>query len=306
MQAFAVNVGCFMHSYLRAIGYSRIQSRTDEEKLIRDVVEQAAQFRLASLNEKTAFVEHSKECTEFVGVTVRGELDMFLDIQGEKFHAEHYFPYLYGNCISLQDRIYVSKKVDTDAYHGMCEDSRVGVSLIFYLQNAVDYLKRDASAGMENLSVSLSALSLGGHILLPVAEQKPERELIQRSGTKRAELVAEAKKGNQEAMESLTMEDFDLYTMITERARKEDIYSIVDTTFIPYGTESDVYTILARIEDYRYVTNKETGEELCLMQLCCNNMQFDLCINREDLWGEPDVGRRFRGTIWLQGRVDFV
>ena len=295
-----------MHSYLRAIGYSSIQSRADEEALVKKIVENASGLRLTMLNEKTAFVENSKDCTDFIGVTVRGELDMSVDMQSEKFHAEHYFPYLYGNCISLQDRIYISKKVDTDAYHGMCEDSRVGVSLIFYLQNAVDYLKRDASAGMENLSVSLSALSLGGHILLPVAEQKPERELIQRSGTKRAELVAEAKKGNQEAMESLTMEDFDLYTMIAERARKEDIYSIVDTTFIPYGTESDVYTILARIEDYRYVTNKETGEELCLMQLCCNNMQFDLCINREDLWGEPDVGRRFRGTIWLQGRVDFV
>lgn len=295
-----------MHSYLRAIGYSGIQSRVEEEQLIRDVVAQASQFRLTTLSEKTAFVENSKECTDFIGITVRGELDVAVDIQNETFHAEHYFPYLNGSCISLQDRIYISKKVDTDAYHGMCEDSRVGVSLIFYLQNAVDYLKRDLSAGMENLSVSLSALSLGGHILLPVAEKKLDRELIQRSGTKRAKLVAEAKKGNQEAMESLTMEDFDLYTMIVERSRKEDIYSIVDTTFIPYGTESDVYSVVARIEDYRYVTNRETKEELCLMQLCCNNLQFDLCINREDLWGEPDVGRRFRGTIWLQGRVDFV
>ena len=274
--------------------------------MIREIVANATQFRLTTLNEKSAYVENSKECTDFIGITVRGELDVSVDIQSEKFHAEHYFPYLYGNCISLQERIYISKKVDTDAYHGMCEDSRVGVSLIFYLQNAVDYLKRSEAAGTESLSVSLSALSLGGHILLPVAEQKLERELIQRSGTKRAQLVAEAKKGNQEAMESLTMEDFDLYTMIAERAKKEDIYSIVDTTFIPYGTESDVYTVLARIEDYRYVTNQETGEELCLMQLCCNNLQFDLCINKEDLWGEPDVGRRFRGTIWLQGRVDFV
>lgn len=294
-----------MHSYLRAIGYSKIQSRADEEKLIRDVVAQSSEFRLTTLSEKTAFVENSKECADFIGVTVRGELDMSVDMQSEKFHAEHYFPYFYGNSVSLQERVFVSKKVDTDAYHGMCEDSRVGVSLIFYLQNAVDYLKHETT-GMDNLTVSLSALSLGGHILLPVAEKKQERDSIQRSGKKRAQLVAEAKKGNQEAIESLTMEDFDLYSMISERARTEDIYSIVDTTFIPYGTESDVYTVLARIEDYRYVTNRETGEELCLLQLCCNNLQFDLCINREDLWGEPDVGRRFRGTIWLQGKVEFV
>lgn len=295
-----------MHSYLRAIGYSGIKNRADEENLIRDIVANASGVQLSMAEEKAVYAENSKECTEGIGVTVCGELVPAENAQDEKFHAEYYFPYLRGNCISLQERIYVSKKVDTDAYHGMCEDARVGVSLIFYLQNAADYLKRNETAGTEKLTVSLSALSLGGHILLPVAEKKLDRELIQSYGVKRAQLVSEAKKGNQEAMESLTMEDFDLYTVIAERARKEDIYSIVDTTFIPYGTESDVYTVLARIEDYRYVTNRDTGEELCLMQLCCNHLQFDLCINRKDLWGEPDVGRRFRGTIWLQGKVDFV
>ena len=169
----------------------------------------------------------------------------------------------------------------------------------------MDYLKRDEeNAGTEQLSVALAALSLGGHILLPATEQKTE--MIQRSGSKRARLLEEAKKGNQEAIENLAMEDLDLYAMIAERAKTEDIFSIVDTTFVPYGTESDVYSVVARIEDYRYVTNRKTGEELCLMQLSCNDLQFDLCINREDLLGEPDVGRRFRGTIWLQGRVNFV
>lgn len=294
-----------MHSYLRAIGYSKVQNRTDEEALIREVVEQATQFRLTTLSEKTAFVEKSKESADFVGVTVRGELDVLAETGSEMFHAEHYFPYLQGSCVSLQNRIFISKKVDTEAYHGMCEDGRIGVSLIFYLQNAVDYLKRDEeNAGTEQLSVALAALSLGGHILLPATEQKTE--MIQRSGSKRARLLEEAKKGNQEAIENLAMEDLDLYAMIAERAKTEDIFSIVDTTFVPYGTESDVYSVVARIEDYRYVTNRKTGEELCLMQLSCNDLQFDLCINREDLLGEPDVGRRFRGTIWLQGRVNFV
>lgn len=293
-----------MHSYLRAIGYSNVKTHEEEEALVLGVVKKTEKISLTTINKTSAFVEYSDECAEFVGITVRGEMGMENGVVNGKFHAENYFPYLEANCLSLKERIYVSKKIDTDAYHGMCEDSRVGVSLIFHLQNAIDYVKYGEPDGQERLVVSLSALSLGGHILLPVAEQK--RELIQRSGRKRAKLLSEAKKGNQEAMESLTIQDFDLYAMITERATKEDIYSIVDTTFIPYGTESDMYTVLARIEDYRYVTNRETGEELCLMQLCCNNLQFDLCINREDLWGEPDVGRRFRGTIWLQGRVGFV
>ena len=41
------------------------------------------------------------------------------------------------------------------------------------------------------------------------------------------------------------------------------------------------------------------------MMISCNEMMFDLCINKEDLIGEPAIGRRFRGDIWLQGEVAF-
>ena len=36
-----------------------------------------------------------------------------------------------------------------------------------------------------------------------------------------------------------------------------------------------------------------------------NDMIFDLCINKEDVYGEPGVGRRFKGTIWMQGYINF-
>ncbi|MBQ9512087.1 MAG: DUF3881 family protein, partial [Lachnospiraceae bacterium] len=32
----------------------------------------------------------------------------------------------------------------------------------------------------------------------------------------------------------------------------------------------------------------------------------DLCVNTQDLTGEPKKGRRFKGNIWLQGGVNFV
>lgn len=294
-----------MHSYLRAIGYSGVQSSTEEETLVKRAMVQPSQTRLASVKDAAIYFENSKECNDVVGLTVRGELEAMADTADKRYHAEHYFPYFHGNAISLQEQVYISRKIDTQAYHGLCDDSRLGVSLIFFLQNAMDYLRCDDMAGQGKRSVSLSALSLGGHILLPVTNKQQEQETILRSGRKRAQMVAEAKKGNQDAIESLTIEDFDLYSMIAERSRNEDVFSIVDTTFIPYGTESDVYTVLARIESYRYVVNLDTKEELCIMQLCCNNLYFDLCINRADLYGEPEVGRRFRGTVWMQGRVEF-
>jgi len=122
---------------------------------------------------------------------------------------------------------------------------------------------------------------------------------------KRNNLIAEAKKGNQEAIDSLTIDDLDTYAMISRRAKKEDIYSIVDTTFIPFGSESDNYSIIASIAEVNLLQNRMTGEEMYDMQLICNELSFRLCINKKDLLGEPMVGRRFKGNIWMQGSVLF-
>ena len=48
-----------------------------------------------------------------------------------------------------------------------------------------------------------------------------------------------------------------------------------------------------------------TGEEICQLTLDCNDMQFDVCINKDDMLGEPKIGRRFKGIIWLQGQLHY-
>lgn len=42
-----------------------------------------------------------------------------------------------------------------------------------------------------------------------------------------------------------------------------------------------------------------------LLLLYRNELTFDVCINIIDLFGEPQVGRRFKGVIWLQGFINF-
>ena len=124
-------------------------------------------------------------------------------------------------------------------------------------------------------------------------------------GVKTAKLIMEARKGNQDAIDSLTIEDIDTFAMISRRAAKEDLYSLVETTFIPYGSESDNYSIVGTILGMRLVRNMYTNEEVYLLELDCNQVIFDVCINKNDLFGVPEVGRRFKGTIWMQGRIDF-
>ena len=97
----------------------------------------------------------------------------------------------------------------------------------------------------------------------------------------------------------------DTYTSIAKMIIKEDILSLVDTYFMPYGVECDQYAILGEIMDVAKVRNPLTKEEIWQMTIECNDLLLDICINCEDLYGEPAVGRRFKGSIWLQGTIHF-
>ncbi|NLP33976.1 MAG: DUF3881 family protein [Clostridiales bacterium] len=291
-----------MHSYLRAIGFSDINHRLDLNQLVDKILENSKKKRIVKINDKVSIVEISMEFAEGLGITLRGEQDIYGD-----FYMEHYFPYLQNQIVSTREEVSINKRVDTEAYTGMCDDYRLGVSLIFYLQNVVEYLekKKQGISLKTSFPISLAALSLEGRILLPIAMDEVQVRNISAETKHRNNLIAEAKKGNQDAIDSLTIDDIDLYATVSRRSKKEDIYSIVDTCFIPYGSESDNYSIIATIKECNQIINSYTSEEMYDMQLSCNDIDFRLCINKEDLLGEPLVGRRFKGNIWMQGNMGF-
>ena len=97
----------------------------------------------------------------------------------------------------------------------------------------------------------------------------------------------------------------DLYTSISKKIRKQDVYSLVDSYFMPYGVECDHYSVLGEIMDCKRVINNLTSEAVHIMRINCNDLEFDVCINEVDLLGEPAVGRRFKGNIWMQGFINF-
>jgi hypothetical protein len=291
-----------MHSFMRAIGFSNINNRMDLNRVLEDIIESPTKMRLIQVGEKENLTEITMEYAEGMGITLRGEMD-----DNNKFQMEHYFPCVYGQSISTREEVGINKRVDTEAYTGMCDDFRLGVSLIFYLQNVIEFLeKKKQNMPMTTpFSITLAALSLDGRILLPIEKDEIQVRNTTAETKYRNNLIAEAKKGNQDAIDSLTIDDIDTYAMVSRRAKKEDIYSIVDTSFIPFGSESDNYSVIATITDCNLIMNSLTKEEIYDLQLVCNDLNFRVCINKEDLMGEPVVGRRFKGNIWMQGSIDF-
>lgn len=287
---------------MRAIGFSRFESRRKLQELLTDVVIHSDRRAITVSQENTLLGEFCKEFAANLGIAVCGEFD-----EEEKFTYEYYYPYLTGTGITSYEDVSVERHADKESYAGVCDDVKVGISLIFYLKNRLPYVKAQAMGKLpvRGTTLTLSALSVSGSVLLPIQKDEEQLQRVKQDSVTRNNLMMAARKGDEEAIETLTLEDMDMYTAISRRIQKEDLFSLVDTCFMPYGVECDQYSILGEITGIRISTNHITGEKIYILTICCNELTFDVCINIIDLVGEPQIGRRFKGTIWLQGRINF-
>lgn len=285
-----------MHKFLRAIGFSDI-TKKDLDILIEEIKERPELMKVTTDSEGNEFGEFSREFAPNMGIIVRGS---YLD--DDSFEVEYYTPYFLGSQVTTQEPIDIEKHSEKESYAGVCDDPRIGVTLIFYLQNVADYLsERKAHSSDVNGGALLAGLSVDGKILLP--EVKKAVKAGRPNQKDRSQLISEARDGDEDAIESLTLEDMDTYSMLSKRVMNEDILTIVSSCFMPYGIESDQYSVLAEIVDLLEIENSLTSDIIYCMKLKCNDMVFDVCINKKDLMGEPEIGRRFKGNIWMQGTV---
>ena len=291
-----------LHRFMRAIGFSEYTDRNKLKELLKKVILTADQRAYTINDEDIMLGEFSKGFAENMGITVCGEFD-----EEDKFTYEYYYPYLRGRGITSLEDVSVERHASRESYAGVCDDIKVGISLIFYLQNRIPYVKAHfcGELPIRGTSLTLSGLSTQGSILLPIEKDEEQKQRIRQDSANRTNLIAAARKGDEDAIEMLTMEDMDMYSTISKKIQKEDVFSIVDTHFMPYGVECDHYSVLGEIMEYSKVRNNITGEEIFLLKICCNELTFDVAINIIDMLGEPRVGRRFKGTIWLQGFINF-
>ncbi len=310
-----------MHRYLRSIGFSKIENREELQELINEVVEKtilrpdksdkenskkekkyAFARDIAADENNHLYAELSLDFVHGAGICVRGEFD-----EKNSFLYEYYFPYLRGAHISSNEDITIERHAEKESYAGVCDEIKIGIAVIFYLQNMIPYkrLKALKRLPVQGTSLILSALSTDGTIMMPIIKNEYEKQRIKKASNERNQLIAQARMGDESAIESLTLEDMDTYTTISKKIHNADVFSLVDTYFMPYGVECDQYSLLGEITDCHTDKNRITDEEVVFMTIECNEITLELCINREDLYGEPAVGIRFRGIVWLQGYIEF-
>ena len=292
-----------MHKFLRTVGFSLYQKKHDIQKLLENLVEQAesSQIWKIQIDGETNLCRVRTEVATDMGIDIYGEMDEFGIIR-----PEYYIPFLLSHDISSEADCSIQRHTEKETYAGLLDEFRVGISLIYYLENAMEYRQRNMEKeSTEVIYVNLVGMSVKGKILLPVKKSAKQVEMAKVAFKERTNLMEAAKNGDEDAIETLTIEDIDLYSQISRRVAKEDIYSIIDSSFMPCGIECDQYAIIGDILYIDKRKNRFNGEEVYDMKIECNDMIFHVAINSQDLIGEPEVGRRFKGQIWMIGSAKF-
>ena len=277
-----------MHKFMRTIGFGGCDSDLEMDKIMRKLAKTASKTAVLERNDHPTLYDLRAELAPGMGIAMIGQMT-----EKGTFKREYAFPYVTGSDISSTAECSIQRHAERETYAGLLDEYRVGISLIFYMTNSIEYRS------------CLSGLASQGKILLPVKKTPKQAEDLKQAARKRGSLLEAARRGDEQAIETLTVEDIDLYSMVTKRIIKEDMYSIIETCFMPSGIECDQYSIIGNILSVNLVANDLTNEEIYRLRIECNDMIFTIAINKADLLGEPAPGRRFKGQIWMQGIADF-
>ncbi|HCD44555.1 MAG TPA: DUF3881 domain-containing protein [Lachnoclostridium sp.] len=290
-----------MHKFLRTIGFSLYQKDREIENLLDTLCEDLTGLKRIQIDEESNLCELRREVAPGMGIAVFGEMD-----REGKFQRSYYYPYLKSLDMTSEVACSVQRHTERETYAGLLDEYKVGISLIFYIDNSFECRERIIDHHpMDTKDVCLSGLAVSGKVLLPIQKTEIQKEEARVAAKDRNTLLEAAKNGDEDAMETLTIEDIDLYSQASRRVMKEDLYSIIDSCFMPCGVECDQYSIIGEIIKIDEKKNQITKEEVYDFTLECSDLVFHVGIAKKDLVGTPEIGRRFKGQIWMQGIVNF-
>ena len=119
-----------MHRYLRAVGLKSLDSKKKVRNFLDRIIENPDTTHIVQDGPESNIAVLTKQITDRAGIAVCGEFE-----DRDMFRMDSYFPYVTSEEMSTYVTCSVGKMAGSDGYSGMCEDYRLGVSLIFFLVN---------------------------------------------------------------------------------------------------------------------------------------------------------------------------
>ena len=126
-----------MHKFLRAAGFSMYTKKKDIEKLLDLLERQPSMTRCVQVDEESNVCEMRTEVAPGLGISIIGELN-----EEGNFEREFYFPYQESHIIGSTEECSVQRHTEKETYSGMVDENKVGITLIFYIQNFLEFRER--------------------------------------------------------------------------------------------------------------------------------------------------------------------
>ena len=160
-----------MHKFMRTVGFSMYQKKQDMAKLLKRLAKEAEMTGRLAEQEGSRFCELRTEVAPGMGVAMIGEMS-----PKGTFSREYYFPYVKNPDVSSEAECSIQRHTERETYAGLLDEYRVGISLIFYMENSMEYrMRRSARQPVQPKGAALTGLAVQGKVLLPVnkTENRP-------------------------------------------------------------------------------------------------------------------------------------
>ena len=302
-----------LHTYLSAVGYGIMTRQRQVDDLLDGIVIDAVAKNRIKIDENNPLPDGQYEAevrknllTDSFGdavgnIVIRGLYNPAIRV----FSRQFYYPEITGGIFNdIETDVELERERDRDVYLVHCDSIGNELEPIFFLSNSFDFVKENGRVEkLRNRIVNLAGLSVAGEIILPINKTDEQKSRQNLDFKKRLRLVKEVRGGNENAASQLSLIDYSAIESICRRVQDTDLYSVVDTSFVPSGMECDTYKIIGNILNYELINCKTTGEKVYYLELDCNNERINVAINAGSLQGMPAKGFRFVGRVWLQGRI---
>lgn len=132
------------------------QKKQDMAKLLKRLVKEAEMTGRLAEQEGSRFCELRTEVAPGMGVAMIGEMS-----PKGTFSREYYFPYVKNPDVSSEAECSIQRHTERETYAGLLDEYRVGISLIFYMENSMEYrMRRSARQPVQPKGAALTGLAV--------------------------------------------------------------------------------------------------------------------------------------------------
>jgi hypothetical protein len=334
-----------MNLAIPAIGFEDMSSLSVRQKIFEETYRVWTKFvtgtsrnRLPKFDFQNIKTYNKQYFTLYTG-KYTGIMSRWNNFESKEPVVESLVPFVDGQVLNIlpMDQLIVDRLIRDESYVVDAGPITSGVTLVFSLQNPVEYLKlmesiEQASGGKRTFSIEgrsdlgdmemkavggavrFGALSRKGRILLPVSSSRklpysylpPFSQVHKETDETDSHILNELTSTSEKSDQAYDRQAALSRTAAKRMANGENLYSIVDTMFMPCGSECDLYSVLGEIEEVMEDENRLTGAKLWILLLNCNGIRMTVCVPKKSCEGIPAKGRRYEGDIWLRGSVRLV